>query len=57
MKDLEKNVTADKLGREFFLFMLQIAKNGSFPPKNYYLEFELKRLDFTHFGALKYIIF
>lgn len=52
-EDLEKGCTASELGKEYLLFISKVMKNTSFPPKNYYLNFELERLNFTSFGALK----
>lgn len=39
--------------KEFVQFLAQITQNFEFPPDKYYFNFEISRLEFTSFAALK----
>lgn len=40
-------------GKDLLIFMADISQNYQFPPQNFYFPFEIQRLNFTSFAALK----
>ncbi|CAD8123897.1 unnamed protein product [Paramecium sonneborni] len=50
-----ENLKESSFNPEFFSFLAQITQNFQFPPDRYFFNFEVSRLEFNSFGAIKNI--
>ncbi|CAD8122820.1 unnamed protein product [Paramecium sonneborni] len=50
-----ENLKESCFNPEFFSFLAQITQNFQFPPDQYFFNFEVSRLEFNSFGAIKNI--
>ncbi|CAD8202664.1 unnamed protein product [Paramecium pentaurelia] len=52
---LSENMKESSFKPEFFSFLAQLTQNFQFPPDQYFFNFEVSRLEFNSFGAIKNI--